>query len=118
MNQYVENSELIHYSFHTKIIKLTSTNSNQTILKILEIIFKIPKNLYKILYCLLTLKPDIVYFSISPVNAFLRDLIYVVIIKIFNVKIVYHLHGKGIKRRLNRVGYIIYSIDLRIEIAM
>jgi glycosyltransferase involved in cell wall biosynthesis len=46
---------------------------------------------------LLTHRPRLVYFTLSPVgNAFLRDVLFVALLKLFRVRILYHLHGKGI----------------------
>lgn len=45
-------------------------------------------------------RPVFVYFQLSPHGvAFFRDLIYITIIKSHNIKIVYHLHGKGINEK-------------------
>ncbi len=44
-----------------------------------------------------------VYFQISPTGVtFYRDLVYVLIIKLFKVRILYHLHGKGISCQIRR----------------
>jgi glycosyltransferase involved in cell wall biosynthesis len=45
-------------------------------------------------------RPDFVYFSIMPVGkGFWRDIIFVIIIKLFRVTPVYHLHNKGIEKK-------------------
>jgi len=45
-------------------------------------------------------RPDYIYFSLMPVGkGFWRDLIFVIIIKLFRITPVYHLHNKGIKKR-------------------
>jgi glycosyltransferase involved in cell wall biosynthesis len=44
-------------------------------------------------------RPQFIYFQISPVGIpFWRDFIYLFVIKLFNIKIVYHIHGKGIQK--------------------
>lgn len=54
---------------------------------------------------------DLIYFQISPLGvAFFRDCVFVLIAKLFKVKLIYHLHGKGIKEfvsksRLKRFVY-------------
>ncbi|NVB80904.1 MAG: hypothetical protein HOV81_21080, partial [Kofleriaceae bacterium] len=46
-------------------------------------------------------RPDAVYFTFSPVGlAYYRDCFYVAIIRAMGVQRVYHLHAKGIERRL------------------
>lgn len=48
--------------------------------------------------CIL-LKPDLVYFTLTPSGmAFYRDILYVLIIKLTRTPRVYHLHGKGVTR--------------------
>ena len=46
--------------------------------------------------------PSVVYFTISPTGgAFYRDFIYTLILKLFNKKIIFHLHGKGISKKVS-----------------
>jgi len=99
MNQYVAQSKLIHTFFQTQIIKLSATNSDFILLKYTEAIFKTCRSFFEILYSLKTFKPDIVYFVISPVNSFIRDFLYIILLKLFRIKVIYHLHGKGIKKK-------------------
>lgn len=64
--------------------------------KILNVLNIIKKIIWEILYH----RPSFVYFNISPHGiSFIRDLIYVSIIKIFSVKILFHLRGKGIAKK-------------------
>ena len=50
---------------------------------------------------LLIFKPSLVYFTIAPTGiAFYRDAFFVVILKLFRKKIIYHLHGQGINKGL------------------
>ena len=63
------------------------------------IMFKIA---FKIIKSIIVFKPDMVYFTLSHLgSAFYRDIIYVAILKLFNVSIIYHLHGKGVKCQSN-----------------
>ncbi|EDP69549.1 putative glycosyltransferase [Flavobacteriales bacterium ALC-1] len=70
-------------------------------------------SLLKIWYLLLTIfslikiliskKVDLVYFTISPTGfAFYRDIIFVFILKTFRKRLVYHLHGKGIRENAEK----------------
>jgi glycosyltransferase involved in cell wall biosynthesis len=48
-------------------------------------------------------RPDLVYFQISPVGLpFLRDSILSLIVRLFNIKVVYHLHGLGIQDSMSK----------------
>jgi glycosyltransferase involved in cell wall biosynthesis len=52
---------------------------------------------FSIFHKLVTFKPDMVYFSLCPSGAALyRDVFAVLLIKLFKVRIVYHLHGRSI----------------------
>lgn len=42
-------------------------------------------------------RPDLIYFTLTPNGkAFYRDLLYVGIMKLFGIRRIYHLHGKGV----------------------
>jgi glycosyltransferase involved in cell wall biosynthesis len=48
-------------------------------------------------------KPDLIYFQISPTGLpFMRDSILTLIIKIFRIEIIYHLHGLGIEESITK----------------
>jgi glycosyltransferase involved in cell wall biosynthesis len=65
--------------------------------------FTFSKVLKLVIYCfqltvyLIVYRPDLVYFSFCPVGtAFYKDLSIVILLKLFRVRIVHHLHVKGI----------------------
>lgn len=63
-------------------------------------------------------RPDIVYFQLSPFGvAFLRDLIYVGILKMSRLRILFHIRGRGIKKRAekNLLMRILYKTAFRNE---
>lgn len=103
MNTYLTKSNLIssHYDIH--LISLNFVDKVSQIgqpsfgkfLKMLKIAFSLLRSLYNN-------KFDLVYFTLSPVGgAFYRDVLFVIILKLFNNNILYHLHGKGISNNLN-----------------
>ena len=60
-----------------------------------KIYFKI---FFKLLYEMVYYRPSVVYLQISISGvAFIRDLLYVSIVKLFGVKLLYHIHSMGIK---------------------
>lgn len=67
--------------------------------------YKIFKMIHYYIFLFLSLfyyKPDLVYFTLSISGyAFYRDCFYILLIKILNFPIVYHLHGKGLKEKLS-----------------
>jgi len=65
------------------------------------------RNFFSLLKSLLKHKPDLVYFPISQNMAFLRDGIFIIIIKIFSKsKIIVHLHGSYFKDYYNKSNFI------------
>ncbi|WP_283636239.1 glycosyltransferase family 4 protein [Aquaticitalea lipolytica] len=98
MNKYIKDSKKVNASFDAFFLPLSFAEkvddigkiSLKKILKMIAFCFKLTNNLFKI-------KPKIVYFTIAPFGgAFYRDVLFVIIIKLFRKKIVFHLHGKGI----------------------
>lgn len=77
-------------------------------------IFKLKQTLANYLVFMRLLKRqsiDLIYFQISPLGvAFFRDCVFVLIAKLFRVKLIYHLHGKGIKEFVSksRLKHFIY----------
>lgn len=94
INQYI--TEIPFKNFNFKIIKIRYKN-NLKRESFFIVLIKTIKYTLKILYTILNVKPDVVYFQISPIGlAFYRDCIYIFIIKTFKIKLIFHLHGKGI----------------------
>lgn len=99
MNQRVYDSKTIRDSFDVRAIRISYAKSVDGLggysikkgVKVLMVFFSLSGEL-------LFHRPRFVYFQISPLSvAFYRDLIFVSLIKLFRVKILYHLRGKGIK---------------------
>jgi glycosyltransferase involved in cell wall biosynthesis len=63
-----------------------------------------------LLFALITSKYDICYFALS-VNgvAFYKDAILISLLKVFRVKLVYHLHNKGVSINKSNVYLILYK---------
>lgn len=99
-NSNIANSSFINSNFDVRIVNLKFANSLSELRR-----FTLKKVLKAFKYCFVIIsvarkfKPDLVYFTLSPNGfAFYRDALYVFIIKILRIKIVFHLHGKGIKK--------------------
>ena len=67
--------------------------------------------LYGVFKQLVKHKPDLCYLALTTTGAaFRRDVLIVLLLRMFNVKRVYHLHNKGIKTRSrNRINHLFYS---------
>ena len=117
MNSYLLKSELINCSFNVDVIRLQFETSLNELGKFSFI--KVLKALaygFKIVSHSLKSKPDLVYFTLVPTGfAFYRDAFYVFLLKLFNLKIVLHLHGKGIEEnsRNSKIKQRLYGWVLR-----
>lgn len=100
MNNFVRNSNLIKQEFSIDVIDFKFSTSIQKLEKFsIEKVFKALSYSFRILKTILTKKPELVYFTITPTGfGFYRDAFYVFLLKWFNIHIVLHLHGKGIKK--------------------
>ncbi len=111
MNSYVFDSLELKNKYCCSHIKMYSAGYP---IKFLNSFFNFLKIFWyslEIIVKLIIHNPQIIYFTISPKTAFLRDTIYVFIIKLFKKKIVYHLHGKGIREKAsnNSLYRILYK---------
>ncbi|MFH1777643.1 MAG: glycosyltransferase family 1 protein, partial [Candidatus Omnitrophota bacterium] len=109
-NQNLLSANLKDY-FHIDPVAInTAQNISQVGKKSLSkstIFFKI---FFKILRKLLKNKYHLCYCSLTPTGiGFYKDLFYVLLIKIFKVKTLYHLHGKGISARRGFINRILYK---------
>jgi glycosyltransferase involved in cell wall biosynthesis len=113
MNQRVLKSQLLTSRFNTHHIGI-SYNANHTnlgkpsIRKIRVLVFTV----LKLVKDLIAFRPDLTYFQISPVGIpFFRDLIIILILKIFRNNILLHIQGLGIdeKSRENRFVKMVYQ---------
>jgi glycosyltransferase involved in cell wall biosynthesis len=116
MNKYVFESKLLKENFIIRSVLISYAKSVNNLGKLnlnkLIIFIKIFITLIK--ECIYH-RPQFIYFQISPLGiAFLRDLIFVSLMKLFHIKIVYHLHGKGIKKMVeNNFLAMLYKYAFR-----
>jgi len=98
MNKRVYDSRLLQKHFCIRSICISySENLLQMGHLSLKKILKIKLVFLSLLKELLFHKPNFIYFQISPLQlGFYRDLLFVLLIKLFKTKIVYHIHVKGI----------------------
>ena len=116
MNSFVLNSKIINNSFSVRSVKVNYIKSihemgKWKLRKLFYIIIYIKHLLYELVFH----RPCFVYFQISLHGvAFIRDVIYVTIIKLFKVNILFHIHGKGVSKHLkNSVKKRIYQLCFR-----
>ena len=102
MNERISKSDLLFKKYHIKNIDISYSDSIKNLgrfqiskgIKFFKYFFLLTKEL-------LFFKPDLIYFQISTTGiSFVRDSLYVFMMKLFNKKIVFHLRSKGIKRAI------------------
>ena len=97
-------SKLINSAFDIRAIPLNfargmSDLGSFSVIKVLKTISYI----FRILWTLISFRPSLVYFTLSPIGlSFYRDIIFVMLLKLSSSKIVYHLHVKGVKEESTR----------------
>lgn len=101
MNSHVVTSEIIKRNFIVEVVNLQFAKSVKDIAKFS--IKKIIKSIsfgYEIFNKIKLNKPDLIYFTLSPIGyAFYRDFFYVLLINMMHANTIFHLHGKGINNK-------------------
>lgn len=94
----LENRELFQ-KFDTKVIGLSYAKDVKSTGGLHpNKLIKLFLNIVKTKFTVLTFWPDLVYFVPSLTGApFLRDFLFILIMKFFRRKIIFHLHGTGLK---------------------
>ena len=95
-------SKLINKKFDLRIFSINYPTNNsdygKEILKNNQIFFHTLK-LFKIL---ILSKVDLIYFTLTPNNFLFRDAFFIFIMKLFNKKIIIHMHGYGVQSFLKK----------------
>lgn len=112
VGEYIRKSSLINSSFSCRFINLLaskdiSDSGSFSFEKVFNFIFI----LFNLLRVLLRQRPSLCYFALTVVGfAFYRDVLLVLLLRVFGVKSVYHLHNKGVlKASENRVNNWLYN---------
>jgi glycosyltransferase involved in cell wall biosynthesis len=107
----IKNSDLINNSFECSYINLlVSRNLNETgkfgFLKILRLIGV----WYELLMAIIKKKPEVCYLALSTTGlSFYKDVLLVFLLRIFRVKLLYHLHNKGVRySHRNKINSFFY----------
>lgn len=102
INKLLVESELLNNKYKIDVLPIQIANKMEGLGSFsLAKIFGAISIYFKLLSKLLTNRYDLVYFTLSPLGfAFYKDAGLVYLLKLFNCKIIFHLHGKGIKDEL------------------
>ncbi|MDR3651527.1 MAG: glycosyltransferase family 4 protein [Paludibacter sp.] len=107
VGKLVNNSNVINNSFECSYINLLiSRTMNETgklsFLKACRFI----SLCFELIMQMIKKKPDICYIALTTTGAsFYKDVLLVGILRIFNVKRIYHLHNKGVSKFQNKKSY-------------
>jgi glycosyltransferase involved in cell wall biosynthesis len=105
INRFIMESKILNdnFEFHTVKISYVTNTSELGRLSFKKLLAIVNINLMLIKE-LINNRPNLVYFQISPLGiAFLRDVFSVTIIKLFKLKILFHIHGKGINKQAENI---------------
>lgn len=99
MNEAIISSQLINDAYLLDVINLQFVDSFSKLSKFsFKKIFKSFIYGYRIVKQVISNRPSLVYFTLVPTGfAFYRDALYISLLKVFGLKTLIHLHGKGIK---------------------
>lgn len=112
MGLALKNSSVIKEKFNTKFINLLASNSvsDSGKLSITKVIILL-SILFKVLTNLIFFRPKICYLALTATGfAFYRDVLLVLLVRLFNVKRIYHLHNKGISKQNGKLNSYLYRI--------
>lgn len=104
MNSIVANSHRVKKEFNIDVLETNYVKTTEEIgsIKIIKFVLLV-KYLFVLFLKLVFKRPDLVYFSINIYGPpFLRDVLFVTLIKLFRVKMVYHLHAQGVKEHYTK----------------
>jgi len=113
VNNYVWNNTKINTGIDKELLQLSFVSDMKDLGTVnLGKVFKLFSLMNQLKRKIAAFKPDYIYFSIAPTGkAFIRDLFFVSIIKMSKVKPIYHIHGKGIDRKIeNKMKKRLYEI--------
>ncbi len=99
VGQFIKDSKIINSNFDCRFINLgTSSDITEIGKKSIYKYFKILSLLYKELQYIINFKPQLCYIALTVKGpAFYKDFLFILIAKLFNVKLIYHLHNKGVR---------------------
>lgn len=111
VNKSILDSHVINNTFTTCFIDIATSKSIDDIasFRIFKI-FTLSKIYFLTIVKLINFKPDLVYLTLSPHgSAFYKDAVISMLVKAARIKLVYHLHGKGISEEAQGIKRKIYQ---------
>lgn len=115
VNQMIKDSPFVNEEFSGTFFDISPEREqknlgNFSVGKLLRVF----ASYFRLLIILASTRFELCYFALSPVGfAFYKDVLYVVILKLFRVNIVFHMHGKGISKNSNGFKRFLYFFVFR-----
>lgn len=99
VGQFIKESNLINNNFSCRYINLLASKTIHETGKLnFKKILGFVQVWFQLLVELITKKPQLCYVALTTTGAaFYKDVLLIVLLKLFNVKRVYHLHNKGVR---------------------
>jgi len=97
MSKSIVESDLINATFECDVVGLYYAKNVRDLgsLSIMKVV-RLGGYFVKVIGKLMVNRPDLIYFNLTLIgNTLYRDLVFVILFKIFKIKTVYHLHTKG-----------------------
>lgn len=116
MGQYLYNSEFIRVNYECRYINFsTSKTINEFGKRNMNKLITLFKLLFLVIKERLLFNPDLCYLTINAGgSAFYKDMLFVVLLKLLNSKLVYHFHNKGVTIRQHYyIDNILYEIAFK-----
>jgi len=114
INQSIKESPLINGGFSTNFVSISSAQrisdlGRASLIKLAKIV----SIMVTAIGAYFDQKPDLVYMTLAPIGlAFFKDALLALTLKALGAKLVYHLHGKGIKQRYQQNAFYRYLYRL------
>lgn len=112
VGQAIYKSKLFQETFNCTFLNLlSSSNIKETGKLTLRKVFGFVSTWFNLLFELLNKRPKICYYALSSTGvAFYKDVLNILLLKLFRVKCIYHMHNKGIKIfQTKKFNYTLYK---------
>ncbi|HHV87124.1 MAG TPA: glycosyltransferase [Petrimonas sp.] len=104
VGEFVKESLLINNSFHGRYINLLMSRSvNETGKTSLIKLFRFVTIWFELFGKLIYRRPNLCYYALSTTGAaFYKDCLMVGLLRLFQIRTIYHLHNKGVRQNQNK----------------
>lgn len=108
VNQSIKESKLINSKIETRYINISPASDIGNLGRVsLRKLFVVVAICFKVFIAYLGFRPNKVYITLSPVGiAFFKDALLALMLKMFGVELIFHLHGKGLKEYSNKNAWL------------